>query len=315
MFVTHRPGYGPLRTRELQFFGADSNVTEWRGLVCRPEHAAAAVAALAARLAEEKPADFVQWRGLPQTVGASGVGGDYAPQDNMALPLFYLDLPGSWEALRRDLPRNVKESLRKCYNSLARDGHSFVLRVIEAEDDVPAGLDGFFALHSGRAEARETIRHPDVFRSDESRAFLRAFCTEMARRRDLHIFQLVIDGKPVATRIAFRLGDELYMYFSGYDLEWGRYSVMTTLVAEAIQWAIARQIKLFNLSTGSDVSKTRWRPARVDFCGGYQVLGGPFSRLALAARLAKTKGSSAKAARPALAAPEGDGGRKVQAGA
>ena len=89
------------------------------------------------------------------------------------------------------------------------------------------------------------------------------------------------------------LGDEPYMYFSGYDLAWSRYSVMTTLVAEAMQWAIAHRMRLFNLSTGADVSKTRWRPARVDYCGGFFLLGGVFSRNALAARLALRERSSA----------------------
>lgn len=293
MFVTHRPGYGPLRTRELQFFGADSYVTEWRGLVCRSELAEDVVAALSVRLKQEKPADFVQWRGVPAGLAARGFRGSFTPQPSMDLSVFYLDLPGSWEALRGKLPRNVKESLRKCYNSLSRDGHAFTLRVVETAQEAPAALDVFFGLHQARASAGQTIRHPDVFSSARSRAFLRAYCTDMARRGDLRIFQLVIAEKVVACRVGFLLGDELYMYFSGYDPNWSRYSVMTTLVAEAMQWAIARRMRLFNLSTGADVSKTRWRPDRVDYCGGFLLLRGVFSRNALAARLALREPSSA----------------------
>ncbi|MDI9848041.1 GNAT family N-acetyltransferase [Rhodoblastus sp. 17X3] len=313
MFVTHRPGYGPLRTRELQFFGADTNVTEWRGLICRPEQAEPVLAALSARLQQDKPADFVQWRGLPAGTCARVFRGDFTPQAIMDLPVFYLDLPDSWDAFKRNLPRNVKESLRKCYNSLARDGHPFTLRVVEAEADVPAALDVFFALHNLRAEARDTsVRHPDVFFAAQSQDFLRAFCADMARRGDLRIFQLVIADKVVATRVGFILGDELYMYFSGYDLEWSRYSVMTTLVAEAIQWAIAHRLRLFNLSTGSDVSKTRWRPARVDFFGGYQILGGAVSRVPLAALLAlRNRRSPAK---PAVVAAGGEPQQGLAAG-
>lgn len=293
MFVTHRPGYGPLRTRELQFFGADSYVTEWRGLVCRCDLAEQVVAALSVRLKQDKPADFVQWRGVPAGLAARGFRGGFTPQPSMDLSVFYLDLPGSWEALRGKLSRNVKESLRKCYNSLSRDGHAFTLRVVETVEEAPAALDVFLALHQARASAGETIRHPDVFGSARSRAFLRAYCADMARRGDLRIFQLVIAEKVVACRVGFLLGDELYMYFSGYDLDWSRYSVMTTLVAEAMQWAIAHRMRLFNLSTGADVSKTRWRPARVDYWGGFLLLGGVFSRNALAARLALSERSSA----------------------
>lgn len=70
------------------------------------------------------------------------------------------------------------------------------------------------------------------------------------------------------------LGDEIYMYFSGYDLGWSRFSVMTTTLAEAIKWAIDQKLRIFNLSTGNDVSKTRWRPQCIDFLGGYSVASG-----------------------------------------
>ncbi|HTA20642.1 MAG TPA: hypothetical protein VK989_15220, partial [Polyangia bacterium] len=42
--------------------------------------------------------------------------------------------------------------------------------------------------------------------------------------------------------------------------EFARYSVMTTTVAEAIQYAIASGFSSVCLSTGSDTSKQRWRP-------------------------------------------------------
>src|SRR6478736_1111971 len=47
MMITHRPGVGPLRARNLQFLGADPNLTELRQVVCRPEHAREVYAALA----------------------------------------------------------------------------------------------------------------------------------------------------------------------------------------------------------------------------------------------------------------------------
>ena len=80
----------------------------------------------------------------------------------------------------------------------------------------------------------------------------------------------------VASRVAFVLGDELYLYFSGYEPEWSRYSVMTTTVAESIKWAIERKMRVVNLSTGTDVSKTRWGPTSYTSC--YGVLSSPSLR-------------------------------------
>jgi len=69
----------------------------------------------------------------------------------------------------------------------------------------------------------------------------------------------------VASRIGFKLGDTLYLYYSAFLPKWGDYSVMTTCVAEAIQYAIAQGWKTVNLSTGTDVSKTRWAPQNVRY--------------------------------------------------
>ena len=300
MMVTHRPGYGPLRMSELQFLGADPYVTEWRGLICKPEIRAEAVAALSAHVARERPADVVQWRGLPAEAEAVVPG--LMPQDTLDTTVFYLALPDSWEAMRQGLPRNLKESLRKCYNSLAREKHEFSLRVVTTPQDARNALHIFFALHAMRSDAQDRINHPDVFADGARREFTRAFCQSMADRGSLRIFQLIIAEKVVATRIGFILGDEIYMYFSGYDLAWSRFSVMTTLVAEAVKWSIGERLRIFNLSTGNDVSKTRWRPATLEFRGGHAILGGMAARVAFDAlqavrqRRAKPRATAATAA-------------------
>ena len=282
MFITHRPGFGPFRLRELQFFGADPYVTEWRGVLCYPSRRQEVIAALAGKIDREQPADFVQWRGLPADVNRTTLPG-LVVSEQMETNVFYLNLPETWEAFRQSLPRNIKESLRKCYNSLARDKHEMRLEVISSPDETEAALDQFFRLHSSRADASGTIDHPNVFEEPRAAAFLRAVCQDLARDDQLRIFQLVISDRVVATRIGLLMGDQIFMYFSGYDLDWGRYSVMTTTVAEAIKWSIANRVRIFNLSTGDDVSKTRWRPERAQFLGGYSLYGQGTRRLAISA--------------------------------
>jgi CelD/BcsL family acetyltransferase involved in cellulose biosynthesis len=105
----------------------------------------------------------------------------------------------------------------------------------------------------------------------------------MAQRGHAHVFQLKIGGAVVATRVGFSFGRTLYLYYSGYDPAWAKYSVMTTAVAEAIKWAIARGFDIVNLSTGNDVSKTRWGPEEKLFHS--VVLQAPTARARLATRL------------------------------
>ena len=51
----------------------------------------------------------------------------------------------------------------------------------------------------------------------------------------------------------------------------GRYSVMTTTMAEAIKYAIANGFKTVSLSPTRDVAKTRWGPRRVDYASAYEM--------------------------------------------
>jgi CelD/BcsL family acetyltransferase involved in cellulose biosynthesis len=104
------------------------------------------------------------------------------------------------------------------------------------------------------------VAHADVFRKDNDRAFISEYSLELAQRGQLRIFQLLIGGSVVATRLAFQFNGEIYLYYSGYDPAWAKYSVMTTLLVEAMKWSIDRRLAILHLSTGSDVSKLRWSP-------------------------------------------------------
>ena len=280
MFVTSRPGVGPIQARELQFFGADAYVTELRGPCCRPEDLAGAMAALAAQIAAEGICDWVQWRGLPKGFAFEGCGLPFQPQPALGSIDYFIHLKPSWEEFRSGLPRNIKESLRKCYNSLARDGIGFTFEVVDAPERVPEALERFFDLHGRRAELDGTVAHANAFGTAAARAFLRDYAGGLAAAGRLRIFQLKVRDEVVATRVGFLHGDELYLYFSGYDPAYGRYSIMTTTVAEALKWAIGAGVRIVNLSSGTDVSKTRWRPDHVERDGGYLHTASGAGRLA-----------------------------------
>ncbi|MFA5956115.1 GNAT family N-acetyltransferase [Hyphomicrobium sp.] len=271
MVLTRRPGFGPLTAKELQFYGADSNVTELRGPLCQPEYISAVVRSISALLVDANDADWVQWRGLRMQDPSQILPARIRPTPQLDKTLHILKLPSDWNDFRSNLSRNMKEALRKCYNSLARDNISFHLRIVAKVEDTPAALDRFFALHATRARHVTSVKHPDVFVSSVSRSFLVQYCTELALRGELRIFELLIDDQVVASRIGFKFGDEIYLYYSGYDPRWGRYSIMTTVVAEVIKWAIDNKLHIVNLSSGTDISKTRWRPDMITYYGGFEV--------------------------------------------
>ena len=279
MMLTHRPAHLPIRTRELQFLGADANVTEIRGILFRPGWEGEALNALVGHLSAQRDWDWVQWRGLPSQP-ASRIPG---LRLNRQLVDLYLSLPKDWDTLRSGLPRNMKEALRKCYNSLARDKHAWEFRVIEDAAEVQTAFASLMRMHEMRSDHEAGVHHINVFAAAETRAFITDYVADLASSGGVRVFELSIGGVPVAMRIGFVYAQELYLYYSGYDPAWGRYSVMTTVVAESIKWAIAQGYHRVNLSTGSDVSKTRWRPSQVDYVEGVQPARQWRGQLALAA--------------------------------
>ena len=281
MVLTSRPGIGPIATRELQFFGADPYVTQLRGPVARSEDLAAVTATLAARIAFEPGVDWVQWRGVPEAQMAARLADTvgFQPISRLTDIDYFIPVSGPWERFRDALPKRTRKALRKCANDLKAEGITPEMRVITAPAEVDAALAIFFDLHQRRAEAPDVAPHPNVYATPRARDFLTDYCRRHAAAGGLRIFQLVVAGEVIATRIGFAYGDQVYLYFSGYDPAWGRLGVMTSLIVDIIRWAIDEGVAMLNLSSGTDRSKTRWLPGSVTLCGGYTHAPGLFSRL------------------------------------
>ncbi|WP_026607774.1 GNAT family N-acetyltransferase [Methylocapsa acidiphila] len=285
MMLTRRPRSRLFPLRELGFFGADPNMTEIRGLACRPADQYRAMLALSAYFIErDKNWDWLKWGGIHKDAHLAGELDDSislrAVKD---VPDYYLRLPRSWDELKAGLSRNTKEALRKCYNSLKRDGHAFTFRVIDRPDESAAAISRFFLLHKARAARADMVRHRDVFAAEKSRRFLRDYAHAMAERDSLRVFEILVAGKVVASRIGFVFGKELYLYYSGFNPDWSKYSIMTTVVAEAIKWAVDQRFDIVNLSTGNDPSKLRWGPQETLYRQGVLVAPTLRGQLAFAA--------------------------------
>jgi CelD/BcsL family acetyltransferase involved in cellulose biosynthesis len=282
LMITERPGRGFIRTRCLQFIGTDPNVTEMRGGLWAPDYEQACLQALKAAVTREACEwDWMVWNGIPADSAAAAAL--HGVRWNAYTRYYTLRLEGDWPAFKSKLRRNVKESLRKCYNSLKRAGLDYALEVVTDREEMKDALHDFFRLHAQRASYPGSIRHPNIFASSEARAFLVDVCERLSERGQARVFRLRVGGSLVATRVAFVMGGTLYLYFSGYEREFGKYSVMTTLLSEVIQRAFGEGLSSMNLSTGNDVSKTRWAPREWLECDGVMVSPRPFAQFAYAA--------------------------------
>jgi CelD/BcsL family acetyltransferase involved in cellulose biosynthesis len=279
--VTSTPAIGP-RFRCLQYFGADRNVTEVRGLLCRKGLEAEAYEALLDRLFEARfDWDCFMIEGVPADGPIPSVlekRGRVRFLDTR--PAVILPVPRTWEELRSTLSRNMKEALRKCTNSLKRDSLTARFNVVTRGPELKNALETLYHLHGARAAAPDGVPHPNVFETAAERGFLAELCERLSTVDGVRAFSLDLGARTVATRLGFSVGRSLYLYYSGYDPAYGKYSVMTSVVADAIRYAIAHGYESVNLSTGLDLSKTRWGPNVVTLRGA--VIPSPTSHAPLA---------------------------------
>jgi CelD/BcsL family acetyltransferase involved in cellulose biosynthesis len=289
--ILTRRRLGPLKVAALGLVGADPALTEIRNPLVEPGYERATVRGVHERLATLVGWDWIQWSGVSAPLAAA-LAVEAAPQWYQTLDDYVLDLPADWAEFRATLRRNVRESLRHCYNSLRRAGHTFEFVVARDRVEVRWALYRFLQLHTLRANMPWGPTHADRFAARSLRAFLYEVCDQLAARDAVRVFQLCIAGEVIASSIGFVIGESLYLYYSGFDPAWARYSVMTTTMAEALRYAIASGLSSVNLSLTGEQSKLRWHPRRVDFYSALVHRDSVRSRLACGAYRVAMSGDS-----------------------
>src|SRR5579883_1628986 len=149
LMLTQRPSVGPIRLRTLGFIGADRYITEQRAPVLAPGCERDVARALAADLLGGRDWSWIAWEGLQP-------GSEFAVELERAQALRWgaqdtahlLKMSRTWDEFRGRLKRNIKESLRHCYNSLKRDHLEARLVVAESPAEVARALRIFFVLHA-----------------------------------------------------------------------------------------------------------------------------------------------------------------------
>ena len=262
--ILTRRRLGPLKVATVALIGSDPALTEIRDPLVTPGYERLTVRAVHESLAAIPDWDWIQWSGISEAM-AEALTRETTPKWYGTSEDYVLDLPPSWEEFRSGLKRNIRESLRHCYNSLKRDGHAFEFVVAREPEAVHASLPRFLELHAMRADMARGAKHPNFFTGRPLQEFLYDVCGRLAARDAVRVFQLRVGTEIVASRIGFVSAGGIYLYYSGFDPAWARYSVMTTTMAEAIKYAIVQGFKTVNLSLTREQSKIRWDPRLVRF--------------------------------------------------
>jgi CelD/BcsL family acetyltransferase involved in cellulose biosynthesis len=170
-----------------------------------------------------------------------------------------LRVADTWEATRSGLKRNVKESLRRARNRLAKDGRSW--RILEhAGTDLDAAVVGrLLDLHTSRSEYQgSTSPHHDAFAAPGTAGLVRALLPALGAAGQASVFELELGGTVVAAQLVLNSPGGIYFHSSGFVPEVWHLSPTTALQGAAIEAAVGRGDRWVNFSPGPSEAKLRW---------------------------------------------------------
>lgn len=167
-------------------------------------------------------------------------------------------LDGAWLTTRAGLKRNVKESLRRSKNRLAKDGRTWVVH--EHTDSLDREVvSRFLDLHRSRAvQDHSTSHHPDAFSDPARRRMMSSVLPALGRRGRARVLELELGGRIVASQLVLHAPGLTYIHSSGFTADVWNLGPVTFLQGEAISAAADRGERWINMSPGPNVAKLRW---------------------------------------------------------
>jgi CelD/BcsL family acetyltransferase involved in cellulose biosynthesis len=167
----------------------------------------------------------------------------------------FIDLSGhTWSSYLATLGSEYRKSIQR---SLMTATKRFDVQFVQArsQDERREALACLVSLHLKRWQARGGST---AFYTPALVAFHEEFSQRALERGWLRLFVLRLDGTPVSAFYGFRYGRRFYYYQSGFEPEYGKYSVGHVLMASAIKSAIEEGAEEYDFLHGDEPYKFRW---------------------------------------------------------
>jgi CelD/BcsL family acetyltransferase involved in cellulose biosynthesis len=164
----------------------------------------------------------------------------------------YRGLGATWDEFTRSLNKSLRDNVKYYPNLLRRAGHTMAFTSAGSPREVIEYLPMLFDLHRARARAPMRVRHQDYFAQPQRRAFFRSVCPALAALGRLRIGVLWLENL-----------DTLFLYYSGYEPAWSRFSVGLIATLESLRSSmIERGVRRIEFLAGGGQFKERWDPER-----------------------------------------------------
>lgn len=209
----------------------------------------------------------------------------------------WVDIAGTFDDYWAARGKNLRQNMKKQRNKLQAEGIAVEMRSFEAEADMVGVIQRYGEMEGRSWKAQSgTAITPD---NAQGRFYTRLL-SEAAARGEAVVYELLFDGKTVASNLCLRRGTTLVMLKTTYDEALQSYSAAFLLHQDIVQQLLEQQ-RIQRLEYYGKVMEwhTRWTDNKREL---YHLTSFRWGWLkALAARRAKA--ASAAAANEAVASP------------
>jgi CelD/BcsL family acetyltransferase involved in cellulose biosynthesis len=166
----------------------------------------------------------------------------------------YLPVSGGWDNYWQGLRAKHRSNLRNRSKRLDKLGR-VELQIISGGPEVPAALDDGFRIEMAawKGEAGTAMGVlPEV------EHFYRGLAGRMARRGELHLQFLTVDGRRIAFGYSLRSHNRIYLLKPGYDPAYAQYSPVNLLCLLALRDAFEQGLTEYDFLGDNDPWKLEW---------------------------------------------------------
>ncbi|MFH1756789.1 MAG: GNAT family N-acetyltransferase [Pseudomonadota bacterium] len=157
----------------------------------------------------------------------------------------YLDLPPTWENFLEGLNSKDRHELRRKMRRMEKE-INFELSKVEEPFAHAGEMEIFFDLH------RKSRTDKAEFMTAQMESYFREIATRFQEKGWLNLSFLKSAGKEIATYFSFDFEATEYVYNSGYDPQFRRFSPGIILAAQCIRRAIEKKMVRFNFLRGRE---------------------------------------------------------------
>ena len=159
-----------------------------------------------------------------------------------------IELPGTWDEYLALLNKKDRHELRRKLRRLESLTQWSFYGITEPEQ-VTARIGDFISL------MKQSSSEKDNYMTPERERFFYQMAERMAQQGLLKLYFMEIDGQPVATSMCFDYASSRLLYNSGYDPDYGYYSVGLLLNALCLKDAIEQGMGYFDFLRGPEPYK------------------------------------------------------------